>query len=90
MHAVNDNGISPGGDISGWLGDLFTFYRDWRAAVGAAPSNVPAVAGYSFCQSNLGKADVLSSFKLLDFIEDTDGYNIAMILRNDTSARIYR
>lgn len=68
------------GDVAGWLGDLFTFYGEWRT------DNV--ADGFEYCVDNLAQPGDSSTFKLLDMIEDADGWNIAMELRGDPSLSI--
>ncbi|MDN5667470.1 MAG: DUF1906 domain-containing protein [Renibacterium salmoninarum] len=62
--------VSPG-DITGWGGDLLTFYRDWRNASASYSS------GYTFAMDKLAKPGVASSFSFEDLIEDADGYLLA-------------
>jgi peptidoglycan hydrolase-like protein with peptidoglycan-binding domain len=59
------------GDVTGWGGDLLTFYGNWRDAVGSYPS------GYTFCMDKLAKPGVNTTFGFNDLIEDADGYLIA-------------
>lgn len=68
------------GDVAGWLGDLFTFYGEWR------DDNVKD--GFEYCVDNLAKPGDSSTFKLLDMIEDADGYNIATELKADPDLSI--
>ncbi|KAH8658167.1 hypothetical protein BX600DRAFT_63735 [Xylariales sp. PMI_506] len=67
------------GDFGGWGGDLVTLYANWQAA------GKPAARAYVKGKI-LGNA---SSFKMLDAIEDSDGYNIAVALKSDSSKTIY-
>ncbi|MFD0903433.1 glycoside hydrolase domain-containing protein [Actinomadura sediminis] len=66
------------GDFSGWLGDLASFYGEWRAASVSYPS------GYAFCQARLARPDVDSTFSFNDLIEDVDGHLIALRTRAGT------
>lgn len=75
MDAVYRNGDGVNGDIGGWLGDLFTFYSDWQ-------TESPKTPGHGFCVDKLAKPGDTSSFKLQDAIEDADGCNMAMDMRN--------
>lgn len=58
------------GDITGWGGDLLTFYANWRDAVDDYPN------GHTFCDEKLAKPGVATSFGFSDLIEDADGYLI--------------
>ncbi|KAH0541533.1 hypothetical protein FGG08_004008 [Glutinoglossum americanum] len=67
------------GDFGGWGGDLATLFGDWLAA-----SKLPAYNfSYDRVRGNTG------SFKLLDTIEDADGFNMAMTLVSDPGSTIY-
>lgn len=57
------------GDVTGWGGDLLTFYRDWMNS-----ENYPS--GYAFCQERLANPNVISSFGFADLIEDADAFLI--------------
>ena len=75
-------------DVAGWGGDWITFYADWRREHRDYPS------GRAYCEKKLMSADVDSSFKLSDLMEDVDAYNIAMRLRagekiNDVVRAVY-
>jgi hypothetical protein len=69
------------GDFGGWGGDLATFYGEWRDS--------DEKDGYKFCRAKLGSLTVDSTFKILDFIEDADAFNIATMLRKNPSMTIY-
>ncbi|CAG5181640.1 uncharacterized protein ALTATR162_LOCUS9785 [Alternaria atra] len=73
MGSVYVNGENSAGDITGWLGDLFTFYGDWKRS-GVA-------SGKDFCAQNLGQ-QTQSTFPMADLRGDADGYNIAMGVKN--------
>lgn len=68
------------GDVAGWLGDLFTFYGEWRRD--------GVEDGFEYCEDNLAKPGDGSTFKLVDMIQDTDGWNIATELRADPDLSI--
>jgi hypothetical protein len=71
------SGTSTGrGDVVGWGGDWMTFYGEWRRDSGSFSS------GYTYCDQKLAKVDGNGTFKLRDLIEDADGYNIAMRVRD--------
>jgi hypothetical protein len=63
------------GDVTGWAGDWITFYGDWRRDHGDFRS------GYDYAQAVLMRADVESTFRLTDLVEDADGYTIGMKMR---------
>ncbi|MEV7478959.1 MULTISPECIES: glycoside hydrolase domain-containing protein [Streptomyces] len=63
------------GDITGWGGDLMTFYTDWRN------SEEKYASGRAFCEAKLAKPGVSSSFGFTDLIEDADGYLLARAVR---------
>lgn len=67
-------------DVAGWAGDLFTFYREWRH------SDIDS--GYDFAVQKLMKPGQSSTFKLLDGIEDADGFNMAFNLKVNASRTI--
>ncbi|MFC9678470.1 hypothetical protein [Streptomyces sp. NPDC056948] len=57
--------------MSGWAGDLMTFYGDWRRDSDSIAS------GYIYCVERLGQTGVVSSFGHNDLVEDADGYLLA-------------
>ncbi|MEU0479585.1 glycoside hydrolase domain-containing protein [Streptosporangium sp. NPDC006013] len=59
-------------EVTGWGGDLMTFYGEWRRDSESYSS------GYTYCIEKLAKVDGAGSFKLRDLIEDADSYNITM------------
>ncbi|WP_449062023.1 glycoside hydrolase domain-containing protein [Planomonospora algeriensis] len=59
-------------DVSGWGGDLMTFYGEWRR------DSARYSSGYTYCTERLAKIDGDGSFKLRDLVEDADSYNITM------------
>jgi hypothetical protein len=61
------------GDVAGWGGDLMTFYGEWRRDSGSYAD------GYTYCQQKLAQS--VGTFKLEDLIDDADGYNIAIQIR---------
>ena len=67
-------------DVSGWAGDLITFYDDWQAAGGKD--------GPKYCRERLCRTDDSGSFKLRDLIEDADAFNISTALRKDSKRTI--
>ncbi|MEU6715027.1 glycoside hydrolase domain-containing protein [Nonomuraea sp. NPDC046802] len=67
------------GDVAGWGGDLMTFYGEWRRDSASYSS------GYTYCQEKLARLDGPGTFKLRDLVEDADGYNIAMKVRQGTN-----
>jgi hypothetical protein len=64
-----------GGDVGGWVGDLFTFYTDWRN------SEEDYASAGAFCEAKLAVPNVFSSFGFPDLIEDADGFLIASRMR---------
>jgi hypothetical protein len=66
------------GDVTGWAGDLMTFYGEWRR------DSASYASGYSYCQQFLAKIGPNGSFKMTDLVEDADGYNIAKAVRAGT------
>lgn len=66
------------GDVTGWGGDLMTFYGEWRRDIESYAS------GYTYCQQRLAKVGDDGTFKLRDLIEDADGYNVAAAVRSGT------
>ena len=62
------------GDVTGWAGDWITFYGDWR-------DHGDFRSGYDYAQAVLMRADVESTFRLTDLVEDADGYTIGMKMR---------
>jgi peptidoglycan hydrolase-like protein with peptidoglycan-binding domain len=64
-----------GGDVGGWVGDLFTFYADWRN------SEEDYASAGAFCEAKLAVPNVFSSFGFPDLIEDADGFLIASRMR---------
>lgn len=75
MDAVYRSSDGVNGDIGGWLGDLFTFYHDWQVS--------GVTSGRDFCLSTLAQPGDTSSYKLQDAIEDADGCNMAVSMRNN-------
>jgi hypothetical protein len=69
-------------DFAGWGGDLTTFWGEYRLS--------DEDNAYKFCMENLGKATVATTFKLLDFLEDADGFNIGQELRLNPTKTIYQ
>lgn len=67
------------GDVAGWGGDRITFYDEWQDYT----SNPD---GYAYCQAKLAHPG--TTFKMLDLVEDADGYNIAMQLRGSPDLAI--
>jgi hypothetical protein len=76
-------------DLTGWAGDLITFYVDWQVA--ARASKTP-LSGYDFCLDRLAqpayKDEYATSAKLRDFVEDVDGYNVGTALNSDPARTI--
>ncbi|WP_285773563.1 glycoside hydrolase domain-containing protein [Microtetraspora sp. NBRC 13810] len=70
--------VISAGDVTGWAGDLMTFYGEWRRDVDAYPS------GHTYCMEKLAKVSDAGTFKLRDLIEDADGHNLAKMLRAGT------
>ncbi|GAT69155.1 putative peptidoglycan binding domain protein [Planomonospora sphaerica] len=67
-------------DVTGWGGDLMTFYGEWRRDSASYSS------GYTYCIERLAKVDGDGTFKLRDLIEDADSYNITMrVLSGNTN-----
>ncbi|TKA76943.1 hypothetical protein B0A49_02731 [Cryomyces minteri] len=71
-------------DVAGWAGDLFTFYREWRHD--NPGSGYEAAKEYVI--DHLARPGDSRTFKLLDAIEDADGYNMALSLRLNPSRTI--
>jgi peptidoglycan hydrolase-like protein with peptidoglycan-binding domain len=69
------------GDFGGWGGDLSTLYGQWQARESDYAS------GYAYVMDHLAVPDVSSSFSLGDLIEDVDGCQFGLALRNDPSVR---
>jgi hypothetical protein len=67
------------GDFGGWGGDLITLYADWQI------TDKPSAHDFAY-EKVVGNS---GSFKLLDAIEDADGYNIAMTLLADDTSTIH-
>ncbi|WP_406224201.1 glycoside hydrolase domain-containing protein [Streptomyces canus] len=63
------------GDTVGWGGDLLTFYMEWRR------NKDKYASGLAFCQDRLARSDIDSTFGYADFIEDTDAYNLGILIR---------
>ncbi|WP_346623822.1 glycoside hydrolase domain-containing protein [Blastococcus montanus] len=70
-----DRYSSNRGDFGGWMGDLCSFYGDWRA------NEESYASGYLFCQDRLGTVTGLSSFSMKDLLEDVDGFHIGLAVR---------
>ncbi|MFE0346140.1 glycoside hydrolase domain-containing protein [Streptomyces griseoluteus] len=68
---VGDISLPNAGDVSGWAGDLYTFYGEWRRDSDRYSS------GYTYCQDRLAKIGVASSFGFSDMLVDADAYLIA-------------
>lgn len=66
--------IANASDVTGWGGDLMTFYRDWR------DFEEQYASGYEFAVQNLAVPGVTSSFGYSDLIEDADAYNLAQMI----------
>ncbi|WP_405992050.1 glycoside hydrolase domain-containing protein [Streptomyces sp. NBC_00986] len=79
LKPVLSNAIPNAGDVSGWAGDLYTFYGEWRRDSDSYSS------GYTYCQDRLGKIDVASTFGYSDMVVDADAYLIAERVRNGES-----
>lgn len=72
-------------DAAGWGGDWWQFYGDWRNDM---DKKTRWANGTNYCADNLATASSTSHFKLLDMVEDADGYNIGMALHNDHTLSI--
>ena len=83
------------GDVTGWGGDLITFYGEWQLAVHGGKKTsphyikrAPHPSGSEFARQNLAN-DHPTTFKLRDMVEDADCYNIAtQLLHNGGSTNI--
>ncbi|OKL59350.1 hypothetical protein UA08_05229 [Talaromyces atroroseus] len=76
-------------DLTGWAGDLITFYVDWQVAVRASKTTL---SGYDFCLDRLAqpeyKQEYVTTAKLRDFVEDADAFNIGKALNADPARTI--
>lgn len=70
------------GDLTGWGGDLCSFYAEWRM------NSDTTASGYDFCTQRLAKIGVASTFGFDDLISDVDGYLIGMELRNGVETNV--
>lgn len=68
--------LTNSADITGWGGDVLTFYKDWRKNLESYPS------AYAFCVERLGNPNVDSSFPFADLIADADAFNMANMIKN--------
>lgn len=75
LKPVGDISLPNAGDVSGWAGDLYTFYGEWRRDSDSYSS------GYTYCQDRLAKIGVASSFGFSDMVVDADAYLIAERVR---------
>ena len=64
------------GDLTGWGGDLMTFYREWRDRSSEYSS------GHQFAIDNLAVPGVVSTFGYSDLIEDADAYNLTQHIKS--------
>ncbi|MEU8841604.1 glycoside hydrolase domain-containing protein [Streptomyces roseus] len=69
------------GDVTGWAGDLYTFYGEWRRDSDSYPNP------YTYCTDRLAKIGVPSTFSFPDLIEDADGYLLAERLRREKGTK---
>ncbi|KAJ6086511.1 hypothetical protein N7467_005425 [Penicillium canescens] len=76
-------GMTHAGDMSGWGGDLITFYGDWQAQ-----HSYPD--GHDFAINVLASGSKKSHFGLTDMIEDADAFNIAKLLSEYPDNPIYQ
>jgi len=75
---LSDRGKANQGDVTGWGGDLMTFYGEWRRDSDSYAS------GYAYCTERLGKINVESTFAFRDLIEDADGFLLSERVRSGT------
>ena len=81
------------GDVTGWGGDLITFYGDWQNAILGGKTGGPyrrrslSPSGSEYARNYLAN-DQDTTFKLRDIVEDADCFNMATQLLNDPSASI--
>ena len=71
------------GDVAGWGGDWINLYGEWNVAV--YQGKTPEDQGREFCNARLASQTPNSHFKMRPMIEDADGYNIGMMLKNNAS-----
>lgn len=72
-------GISIG-DVTGWGGDLITFYNEWQHS--------KTTSGSKFCWETLARPGDRGTFKLRDLIEDADAFNISTTLKDTKTSSI--
>ncbi|GAA4242275.1 hypothetical protein GCM10022254_74700 [Actinomadura meridiana] len=70
------NNVANRGDFCGWGGDWVTFYAEWRRDSDTYSS------GYDYCKAYLFQPGDRGGFKVRDLIEDADGFNIGMRIRD--------
>lgn len=76
-HAVQEIGegtadVILGGDFGGWAGDLASFASEYDSSGGLGPR--------AFCNQNLARLGVASTWSLNDMIEDIDGSAIGQLM----------
>ncbi|WP_269928460.1 glycoside hydrolase domain-containing protein [Kocuria massiliensis] len=59
------------GDITGWAGDLLTWYKNWRT------DEEDYSSGYEFCRKNFAIPGRATSFGYSDLLADADGFILA-------------
>ena len=87
MNGVFLQGNAPAGetnrgDVAGWGGDWMTFYGEWRRDVDTNPS------GGAYARAHMANLVDESTFKMRDLVEDADGYNIGIKLRENPTLSI--
>jgi peptidoglycan hydrolase-like protein with peptidoglycan-binding domain len=71
--------VANRGDFCGWGGDWTSFYAEWRRDSDSYAS------GHDYCRAHLFQPGDRGSFKIRDLIEDADGFNIGIRLRNQAN-----
>jgi hypothetical protein len=77
---TSSGGLVGHGDMTGWGGDLITFYGEWLRDIKQQADP------YKYCQDKLFHEG--TTFKMQDLIEDVDAFNIAIKLRADDTLTI--
>ncbi|KAI9653576.1 MAG: hypothetical protein M1831_005958 [Alyxoria varia] len=69
-------------DVTCWGGDWWTFYGEWRRDAEKEPK------GGDYTRNHMANLVDDTTFKMRDFVEDADGFNLGLQLRNNPSLNI--
>jgi hypothetical protein len=79
--SVASLGKINGTDMAGWGGDLIQFYAEWLRVILAYPDPAIYATDMLFNQNS-------AYYKMEDLLEDVDGLNVGLYLKNNPTSRI--